>query len=220
MLVRGEAYVDKLQIGFVSTSIDTPGKLEVYCVEGVSGGTYFDQRNGGAYTTEIQNRNLNNGTQANILELVGRQPNGVTKRLQVYVKNDRVIFGGDGIHVVSDFSVGGTKSFRIDHPLDDDSHIFHSAVEGPGPGGNVYRISVTTVDGIGSADLPDYFSHINKDVTVMCQANEHFGRAYGTVSGNTCTLHSDVDGDYHALVMGTRCDAAANKGWKGDVRKK
>jgi hypothetical protein len=76
------------------------------------------------------------------------------------------------------------------------------------------------VDGIGSADLPDYFSHINKDVTVMCQADEHFGRAYGTVSGNTCTLHSDADGDYHVLVMGTRCDDAANRSWNGDVRKK
>ena len=118
------------------------------------------------------------------------------------------------------FSVTGTKSFRIDHPLDDEFHIFHSAVEGPGPGANIYRMSVTTVDGIGSADLPDYFSHINKDVTVMCQADEHFGRAYGTVSGSTCTLHSDADGDYYVLVMGTRCDDAANRSWKGDVRKK
>jgi len=85
LLINGNTYSDKIQIGSSGNAL-TPGKLEVYCAQGTNAGTYFQQRSGGAYTTKIDNFNLTGGSQANILELVGRQSNGVTKRLQVSLK--------------------------------------------------------------------------------------------------------------------------------------
>lgn len=58
----------------------------------------------------------------------------------------------------------GTKSFRIDHPLDpENKYLLHYSVEGPVPQ-NVYNGMVTT-DARGEAwvQLPDYFEAINKD---------------------------------------------------------
>jgi len=79
------------------------------------------------------------------------------------------ITGGNGAGGVGVFSVGelaatGTKSFRIDHPLDpENKYLTHFCAEGPEPL-NVYRGNVT-LDAAGQAwvTLPDYFAEINRD---------------------------------------------------------
>lgn len=122
------------------------------------------------------------------------------------------------IVVPGNFSVTGTKNFRIPNPLDNENYIYHSSYEGPVAGGNIYRHRVGVRDGHGVVTLPEYFSAINEDTMVICQAERHFGRAYGEISGNECRVTADADGDYSIIIFGTRCDPAARRGWKGDIR--
>lgn len=71
---------------------------------------------------------------------------------------------GYGLYSVGRTGASGTKSFRIDHPLDPaNKYLSHYSEEGPEPL-NVYRGTVTT-DGLGYAwvALPNYFAAINKD---------------------------------------------------------
>ena len=92
--------------------------------------------------------------------------------------NIGVVGIGDNYGVYSFGSSGasGTKSFRIDHPLDPENKwLLHYCSEGPEPL-NVYSGTVTT-DGKGFADvqLPDYFVEVNRDprvqLTVVDTAN-------------------------------------------------
>lgn len=71
---------------------------------------------------------------------------------------------GYGVYSNGRSGASGTKSFRIDHPLDPEhKYLNHYCSEGPEPL-NVYSGTATT-DGQGYAwiQLPDYFDEINKD---------------------------------------------------------
>lgn len=71
---------------------------------------------------------------------------------------------GYGLYSVGRTGASGTKSFRIDHPLDPaNRYLSHYSAEGPEPL-NVYCGTVVT-DGQGFAwvQLPDYFEEINRD---------------------------------------------------------
>jgi trimeric autotransporter adhesin len=72
---------------------------------------------------------------------------------------------GYGLFASGRFAATGTKSLRIDHPLDpENKYLLHYCTEGPEPL-NVYTGNVIT-DSTGSAwvQLPDYFAEINKDL--------------------------------------------------------
>ena len=45
----------------------------------------------------------------------------------------------------------------------------------------------------------------------------NFGNGYGTVNEelSKITIHTNIDGDYNILVIGTRKDEHAKKHWKG-----
>jgi hypothetical protein len=62
------------------------------------------------------------------------------------------------------FAASGTKSFRIDHPLDpENKYLNHYCAEGPLPQ-NVYNgQTVTDASGYAWIDLPAYCQEINKD---------------------------------------------------------
>ncbi len=71
---------------------------------------------------------------------------------------------GYGLFALGRSGGTGTKSFRIDHPLDPkNKYLLHYSSEGPEPL-NVYSGNVTT-DAKGAAwvQLPDYFEEINKE---------------------------------------------------------
>lgn len=71
-------------------------------------------------------------------------------------------FGGD-VHVTGNLSAGGTKPFKIDHPLDPpNKYLYHFAIESPEVR-NAYE-GTATLDANGKAvvQLPDYFTAINK----------------------------------------------------------
>jgi hypothetical protein len=66
------------------------------------------------------------------------------------------------VHVTGNLSASGTKSFKIDHPLDPaNMYLYHFALESP-EARNVYD-GVATLDGKGEAtvSLPDYFAALN-----------------------------------------------------------
>lgn len=67
----------------------------------------------------------------------------------------------------------GTKSFRIDHPLDpENKYLLHYSSEGPEPL-NIYSGTIVTgKDGFAFVDLPDYFGEINRDPRVQLTVND------------------------------------------------
>ena len=148
--------------------------------------------------------------------------------------------GGDGGSIILDAGSGGsgdndgnngqvnvigtlTKtsgSFKIDHPnpdMKDTHHLYHSFVESPNAGDNIYRYQVDTVDGYAEIDLPDYYKYLNENDQVWVSPVQHFGQAYGMVNDEQTKLliYSNQDGAFNVLLIGTRKDRDAKIGWKG-----
>ncbi len=86
------------------------------------------------------------------------------------------LFAGDvrvtqDLIVNDDFAVGGTKSFKIDHPADPaNKYLVHYCIESPEPL-NVYRGNIV-LDSAGRAwvKLPAYFHEINRNVSYTLTA--------------------------------------------------
>lgn len=75
-----------------------------------------------------------------------------------------LITNGYALYAAGDTGASGTKSFRIDHPLDPaNKYLLHYSSESPYPQ-NFYNGNVTT-DGKGYAwvQLPDYFDEVNSN---------------------------------------------------------
>jgi hypothetical protein len=118
-----------------------------------------------------------------------------------------------------------SKNFAIPHPspTKTETHVlYHSAVESPTAGDNLYRFEVEVENGQATIDLPDYYKHLNENDQVWVNAKDHFGRAYGVVNQEqtTLTVFADTDGKYNILLIGTRKDKAAVNAWKGTERLK
>ena len=116
-------------------------------------------------------------------------------------------------------------SFKISHPdpaKTDTEWLYHSFVESPTAGDNIYRWQVETVNGVATIDLPDYYKHLNENDQVWVSAFKHFGQAYGEVNEaqTTLTITSNQDGKYNVLLIGTRKDEVAVNAWKGIERLK
>jgi len=116
-----------------------------------------------------------------------------------------------------------TNNFKIHHPDPQKSSthfLFHSAVETPSAGDNIYRYEVTTINGSATLQLPDYHRFLNRDEQVWVTPKGHMGVAYGTVSQDQRTVEftSDADGEYQVLIVATRKDAAAARFWTGTER--
>lgn len=73
------------------------------------------------------------------------------------------------VRVLNDISIvgnmsAGTKSFKIDHPLDpENKYLMHSCVESPDMMTIYNGIAVTDANGESVIKLPDYFQALNKD---------------------------------------------------------
>jgi len=155
---------------------------------------------------------------------IGRGTNATANSIQI----GAAATYGTTVHVPGTFTAG-TKTFEIPHPAKKDTHVLrHGCYEGPVSGGTIYRFTVTAKKGAAVIDLPDYFNHLNKDVDIFCQAEKHFGRAYGEMNGEQIKITADTDGVYKILVLGTRCDDAVQdwdirgverlqgENWKGE----
>jgi hypothetical protein len=118
-----------------------------------------------------------------------------------------------------------TGTFAIPHPnpsKTQECELFHSFVESPTAGDNLYRFEVEVENGTATIDLPDYYKYLNENDQIWVNAKDHFGRAYGVVDQEqtTLTLFADTDGKYNVLLIGTRKDEAAVNAWKGTERLK
>jgi hypothetical protein len=129
---------------------------------------------------------------------------------------------------VNCFTFSGTVakssgSFRIVHPDPAKSatkDLWHSFVESPNEGDNIYRWQVETTNCTNIIILPDYYRHLNKDDMVWVSPYKNFGSAYGEVTADQCCLIicSNSDGCYNVLLIGTRKDPAATNAWTGTSR--
>jgi hypothetical protein len=117
-----------------------------------------------------------------------------------------------------------TNLFKINHPDPSKPHLmlFHSNVEAPTEGDTLYRYDINTCNCFAEITLPDYFKHLNKNPQVWITPNDSFGNAYGIIDQNLSkvTICSDTDGNFSALILGTRKDCLATKSWCGVERYK
>ena len=132
--------------------------------------------------------------------------------------------GNSGLTVDGSFTAT-SKAFCIDHPEPEKTltqNLYHSCIETPTAGDNLYRYRVTTVNNAAVIKLPTYFRYLNENEMIWVSPVDSFGRAYGKLSPDRLEVHvkSDQDGDYNVLVMGTRYDKDAKAYWKGDERMK
>lgn len=132
--------------------------------------------------------------------------------------------GNSGLTVDGSFTAT-SKAFCIDHPEPEKTltqNLYHSCVETPTAGDNLYRYRVTTVNNKAVIKLPTYFRYLNENEMIWVSPVDSFGRAYGKLSPDRLEVHvkSDQDGDYNVLVMGTRYDKNAKAYWKGAERMK
>ena len=129
------------------------------------------------------------------------------------------------ICVFGNQSVGGTKSFRIEHPDPSKSsthELVHNSVESPTAGDTMYRFSITTENNEAEIILPEYYRYLNENTQLWVSADGHFGKAFGIVnlSATKIKITSNEDGKYNVMVVGTRKDKAAVASWKGAERLK
>ena len=134
----------------------------------------------------------------------------------------------DGLVCVPSVTFSGSVSktsgsFRIvlpDPAKSETKDLWHSFVESPNEGDNIYRYSIDTTDCRYVIELPDYYPHLNKDDQVWVSPVGHFGAAYGAVTENQlcAVICANTDGCYNVLLVGTRKDPAARSAWKGVSR--
>ncbi len=114
-------------------------------------------------------------------------------------------------------------SFKIPHPdtSKTETHtLWHSFVESPTAGDNIYRWQVDVTAGSLTFDLPDYYSFLNCDDMAWVSPVGHFGAGYAQVSEDQkkLTVTCNADGKYNVLLIGTRKDEAATSSWTGVER--
>lgn len=107
---------------------------------------------------------------------------------------------GYGVQAFGRFMASGTKSFRIDHPLDpENKYLSHFCAEGPEPL-NIYSGEIKTgANGYAIVELPDYFAEINRDPRIQLTVDdvgEDFVmvKVVGGISGNTFRLRTSKPG--------------------------
>ena len=136
-----------------------------------------------------------------------------TSKYQLYLEASTVTVTGN-------FSVsGGTKSWRIKHPILENKDLIHVCIEGP-RADNLYRGRKQLINGECEVNLDlecnttggmteGCFVLINKNIQVFVSNNETFDKVIGSVVGNKLTVTSDnVNASCFIdwLVIGERSD--------------
>jgi hypothetical protein len=147
--VRGEATGGYGVEGYSTVSDGVFGQTITVGRSSVFGFTNVAGANGGFF-----NSSANTGTGSGVIG----QSNSAT---------------GWGVYAFGRSGASGTKSFRIDHPLDpENKYLLHYSAEGPEPL-NIYSGTATTgPDGFATVRLPDYFSSINRDPRIQLTVDD------------------------------------------------
>lgn len=134
---------------------------------------------------------------------VGGQSTNTGLSYGIYSFDDGGIY--NNLDVNFNFYAGGTKSFRIDHPLDpDNKFLVHYCVESDEVL-NIYR-GTTVLDAQGNAtiELPEYFEAINTNFSYQLTP---IGAAMPSlfvsneITGNTFTVEGGVSGKKVSWVV-------------------
>jgi hypothetical protein len=167
----------------------------------VVGGTGILARGGDGVGT-----NFNGGV--GIHAIGGQGLNGATPGLAAS-------FSGD-VEVGGNFSVtGGTKNFKIDHPLDpENKYLYHAAIESSEVL-NIYSGNITTDEsGEALVTLPGWFEAINKDFRYQLTVLGTFAQAIvaDEIKNNHFKIKTNAAGvKVSWQVTGIRSDAAMLK---------
>lgn len=139
----------------------------------------------------------------------------------IYIGNPN----GDGLRVQQTGDVvveghlsKGSGSFRIPHPNPEKSkthELFHSFVESPNAGDNIYRFTVEVTNGTGVVNLPDYFWYLNENPQSWIDGQVREKK----FKKKTFSFNAQ-NGSYNVLIIATRKDDKAMEGWKGVERRK
>jgi hypothetical protein len=116
-----------------------------------------------------------------------------------------------------------SSTFKINHPdpSKTDTHfLIHSSVESPTRGENLYRYEFNTQNCTASIELPDYFKHLNEKEQVWVKPKNNLGNGYGIVdeTQSCVTFTTDTEGEFIAVILGTRKDWHACNMWAGVER--
>jgi len=163
---------------------------------------------------------------------------GGTRTAQIYQRNgapnDALRYETNGIHqFVTDgvsrmgidnagVDINGnlsktSGSFDIPHPdpsKKKGTRLRHSFVESPTAGDNIYRYTVEVVDREACIELPDYFDHLNENPMAWVTSVDIKAYARAVVKNGRVYISANKDGVYNVLVIGTRKDPGAVKGWE------
>ncbi|MCB0837222.1 MAG: hypothetical protein KDD99_11210 [Bacteroidetes bacterium] len=116
----------------------------------------------------------------------------------------------------ADFDVvGGTKNFKLDHPLDPaNKNLRHNAVESPDH--VTYYHGTVVLDGNGSAkvDLPPYFEALNKDFHYQLTCVGGFAQVY--ISKKIANNQFSIAGGTPGLEVSWQVSATRNDPWAKD----
>lgn len=183
----------------------------------VIGGGYSNTIDSSTYSSIIggHNNTINSFTNTHIIG------SGITATASHTTHLNNLIVSGDT--TIQGALSKGSGTFRIPTPIpEEEGFLYHSFVESPTAGDNIYRWEVTTLNGKATIELPDYYKHLNKDDMVWITPVDNFGRGYGVINENQekLTIHTDIDGKYNILLIGTRKDEIATNNWKGVKRNK
>jgi hypothetical protein len=111
-------------------------------------------------------------------------------------------------------------TFAIPHPDPEKSKthtLYHSFVESPTAGENLYRYEIITQNNQAVLELPSYYKFLNENTQIKVSPKNHFGKAFGEITQDeSCiTFCSNCDGAYNVLIFGTRKDPDALYHWQG-----
>jgi hypothetical protein len=122
------------------------------------------------------------------------------------------LFEGN-LRINYDLSVGGSKNFKIDHPLDPtNKYLLHSCVESDNRM-NIYNGNITTdANGNATVILPEWFEALNKDFRYQLTVIGQFAQAIISqkINNNRFSIKTDKPNiEVSWQVTGIRNDAYA-----------
>ena len=98
------------------------------------------------------------------------------------------------VYVAGNFTVGGTKAFRIDHPLDPaNKYLYHSSIESDYMMNLYNGVATTDANGVVTVQLPEWFGAVNKNFRYQLTCINEFAQAIISkeVNNNEFTIKTD-----------------------------
>ena len=165
---------------------------------------------------------------SNYATIVGGQNNSTGGYNNVHILGSTITATADNTTFVQNITASGALSkgsgtFRIPTPIPNETgYLYHSFVESPNAGDNIYRWTIEVTNGTATIELPDYYKHLNNNDMIWVNPTNNFGRGYGQINEEQTilTITTDIDGKYNVLLIGTRKDQIATENWKGLKRDK